>query len=81
MFNIDQRLFPPIIEQTSNHLAPHVDSEVLRRRALFANALAGNEEARAILRNTYRLTHCVINGRDILNGQQKHKKKTATPKQ
>ncbi len=75
MFNIDQHLFPPIIEHASGNLEHHVDPEVLQRRTLFANALAGNEEARTILRNTYHLTHCIINGRNALDEQPKHNKK------
>ncbi len=81
MFNIDQHLFPPILRYTPDTLEHHVDPEVLQRRALFANALAGNQKAKAILRNTYRLTCCIVNGRDILNGQQKHTKKKVTSKQ
>jgi len=68
MFHVDQHLIPPIIEHANGNLAPYTDPEVLQRRALFANALAGNEEARTILRNTYHLTHCIINGRNALNG-------------
>jgi len=81
MFSIDHRLIPPTIEHAPSNLTSHTDPEVLHRRTLFAKAFAGNEEARAILRNSYHLTHCVINSHDILNEQQKHNKKRATPQQ
>lgn len=66
MFQIDRRLIPPTIEQAHGTLQHHVDPEVLHRRTLLTKALAGNEQAKATLRDTYHLTRWISNGRNIL---------------
>lgn len=78
MFLIDQRLIPPTIEPTHSSLQLHADSEVLRRRTLFANALAGNEEAKTTLRTTYHLTCWISNGRKIFDESHTSDRKTRT---
>lgn len=71
MLPIDRRLIPPTIEHTHGNPQHRTDPEILHRRALFAKALAGDEEAKTTLRTTYHLTRCIINKRDILNESHK----------
>lgn len=78
MFLIDQRLIPPTIEHTHSSLQLHADLEVLQRRTLFANALAGDEEAKTTLRTTYYLTCWISNGREILNKSHTSDRKIRT---
>lgn len=73
MFQIDRRLIPPTIEHIHGNLQPRTDPEVLHRRKLLADALAGNEEAKTTLRTTYHLTRWINNGRDILSGGDENK--------
>lgn len=57
---------PTIPNQLVNPNYAH--PEITHRQELFAKALAGDKEARATLRNTYRLTVCIINRHNLLNG-------------
>lgn len=80
MFPIDRRLIPPTIEHAHSSLQHHVDPEALRRRTLFANALAGDEQAKTTLRTTYHLTCWISNGREILNESHTSDRRTRTLK-
>lgn len=73
MFQIDRRLIPPTIEQIHGNLQHRTDPEVLHRRKLLADALAGNEEAKTTLHTTYHFTRWINNGRNILNREDKNK--------
>jgi len=80
MFPIDHRLVPPAIEHAPSKLAPHTDPEALHRHTLFANALAGDEQAKTTLRTTYHLTCWISNGRQILNESHTSDRRTRTLK-